>query len=116
MVEKKPKITVRKYFPPPAVIGTLIEYIDVNKDKTLRKSVTTFFHKKMIKWVSEYPEFSHLKKYLKIIKSHEGFELMYKVIRSFVKAYNINWYDLKDNYNIFKDFLKFKFGEYLSKL
>ena len=55
MVEKKSNYRVRKYFPPPPVIGTLIEYIDVNKDKDLRKSVTTFFHKKIIKWITNYP-------------------------------------------------------------
>ena len=38
---------------------------------------------------------------------------MYQLIRSFVKAYQINWYDLKDNYVVFKDFLKFKLAEYL---
>lgn len=113
MVEKKSNYRVRKYFPPPPVIGTLIEYIDVNKDKDLRKSVTTFFHKKIIKWITNYPEFSHLKKYLKKIKSEEGYDLMYQLIRSFVKAYQINWYDLKDNYVVFKDFLKFKLAEYL---
>ena len=45
---------IKKYYPPPPVIGTYFEYIDVNKDENLRKSVTTFFHKKVIKWSSSY--------------------------------------------------------------
>jgi len=112
MVQNK-NIRIKKYFPPPPYVGTLIEYIDVNKDKNLRKSVTDFFHKKSIKWTSKYPEYSHVKKYLKKLKSSEGYDVIYQLIRQFVKQYNINWYDLRDYYVTFKNFLKAKLVEHL---
>ena len=95
---------IKKYYPPPPIIGTYFEYIDVNKDEKLRLSVTSFFHRKIIKWVSSYPEFSNLKKYTSKISSDDGHKLIYKLIRKFVKEYNINWYDLKDYYVTFKDY------------
>ena len=67
---------IKKYCPPPPVIGTYFEYIDVNKDENLRKSVTSFFQKKIIKWSSSYPEFSNLKKYKKILSSEEGYKII----------------------------------------
>ncbi len=114
-MEKKinPKYRFKKYYPPPPVIGTLVEYIDLNKDKNLRRKVTEFFYKKVLKWVSKYPEFKHLKKYSKKLESAEGFEIVYQLIRHFIKSYNINWYDLRDYYVIFKDFLRVKLLEHL---
>ena len=53
------QIRIKKFYPPPPIIGTYYEYIDVNKDKNLRKLVTTFFHKKVLKWANEYSEFSY---------------------------------------------------------
>ena len=104
---------IKKYYPPPPIIGTYFEYIDVNKDEKLRLSVTSFFHRKIIKWVSSYPEFSNLKKYTSKISSDDGYKLIYKLIRKFVKEYNINWYDLKDYYVTFKDYIKYNLIKYL---
>ena len=42
------------------------------------------------------------------LKTEEGFKVIYKLIRYFVKKYNINWYDLRDNYSIVKDFIRAK--------
>ena len=102
----------KKYFPPPPIIGTYYEYIDVNKDENLRKSVTQFFHKKIIKWISSYPEFKHLKPYQKKFDTEKGYMLIYNIIRKFTKDYNINWFDLKDYYPTFKDYLKFNLLQY----
>ena len=106
-------LRIKKYFVPPPVIGTLVEYPDLNKDKDLRRSVTDFFYKKTIKWVSKYPEYSHAKKHLKELKSDKGYEAIYQLIRRFVKQYEINWYDLRDYYVTFKDFVKAKLVDYL---
>ena len=111
MTNSESPTRIKKYFPPPAIIGTYFEYTDINKDKNLRKKITQFFHKKTIKWVSSYPEFSHLIKYQKKLKTEEGFKVIYKLIRYFVKKYNINWYDLRDNYSIVKDFIRAKLDE-----
>jgi len=102
----------KKYYPPPPIIGTYYEYIDVNKDKRLRKSVTDFFYKKVNKWVSTYPEFSHLKPYSKKLKTDNGYELIYNMIRKFTKDNHINWFDLKDYYVTFKDYLKYNLLKY----
>ena len=111
-VNNSTPIRLRRYYPPPPIIGTYFEYIDVNKDENLRRSVTNFFHKKVIKWTSKYPEFSHLKKYSLKIKTDKGYGLIYNMIRKFTKEYNINWFDLKDYYVTFKDYLKFNLLQY----
>tara|TARA_B100000524_G_scaffold322707_1_gene204221 strand:+ start:351 stop:692 length:342 start_codon:yes stop_codon:yes gene_type:complete len=107
------QIRIKKFYPPPPIIGTYYEYIDVNKDKNLRKLVTTFFHKKVIKWTNQYSEFSHLKKHINKLKSSDGYSLIYNLIRKFVKDYNINWYDIRDNYPTFKDFLRIQIPKYI---
>ena len=109
MAEQK----IKKIFPAPPIIGTYFEYIDVNKNEDLRKKVTAFFHKKVMKWTSSYKEFSHLKPYSKKINSNDGYTIIYNLIRYFCNYYNINWYDLKDHYIIFKDFLRVKLADYL---
>lgn len=106
---------IKKFYPPPPIIGTYFEYIDVNKDENLRNSVTNFFHKKVIKWIKKYPEFSHLKKFSSKINSNKGYDLIYNMIRKFTKEYNINWFDLKDYYVTFKDYLKFNLLQYSEK-
>ena len=105
----------KKYFPPPPIIGTYYEYIDVNKDKNLRKSVTDFFFKKVNKWISTYSDFKHLKQYSKKMNSDKGYMLVYNMIRKFTKDYNINWFDLKDYYVTFKDYLKFNLVQYIKE-
>ena len=106
-------IRIKKYFPPPPVIGTYIEFTDVNKDKELRRRVTKFFHQKVLKWISTYPEFSHLKSVKSKVASEEGYKVIYKLIRYFCKNYNVNWYDLRENYLILKDFLRAKLKEFI---
>ena len=113
MDQNNSEYRIKKYYPPPPVIGTYFEYIDVNKDKNLRTQVTTFFHKKVIKWASSYSEFKILKKHINKLKSSEGYDLVYNLIRKFVKDYNINWYDLRDYYPTFKDYLKYQIPKYI---
>ena len=98
---------IKRYYPAPPIIGTYYEYTDVNNDDNLRKKVTSFFHKKVIKWASSYPKFSNLKKHIKKISSNDGYKIIYQLIRKFVKDYNINWYDLRDYYPTFKDYLRY---------
>jgi len=99
---------IKKIFPAPPIITTFYEYQDVNKDPNLRKLVTTFFYKKVIKWLTKYPEFKNSKKNLNLIKSPEGYKYIYKLLRKFVKRGNTNWYDLRDQYPLLKKYLQYK--------
>ena len=104
-------IYLRKLYSPPS--GHYYKYINVNKNKDLRKSVTTFFHKKLIKWINEYSDFKHLKKHLKKIETNEGYEIVYKLIKTFLKKNYLKWWDTKEHYFIIKDYLKVKVTNYL---
>ena len=106
-----PKNRIKTIFPAPPLITTFHEYQDVNKDPNLRKNVTEFFYKKSIKWVSKYSEFKPAKKHLKLLKSLDGYKLIYKLLRKFVKKGNTNWYDLRDQYPLVKDYIRFKLSE-----
>ena len=106
-----PHERIRRYYPAPPIIGTYFEFIDVNKDERLRNQVSKFFHKKVIKWINNYPEFSHLKKIKSKIDNDQGYILIYSLIKKFVDETNINWYDLKQHYSVFKDYLRFKLSE-----
>jgi len=99
---------VRRYWPVPPMIRSDYLYQDVNKDVNLRNDVTNFFHRKIIKWINEYPEFKHLHSKKKFLESNEGRIHIYNLLRHFIKKSGINWYDLRDNYSIIKEYFSEK--------
>jgi hypothetical protein len=101
---------VLNYFLPPPIINSQLVYQNINKDPNLRKSVTNFYLKKVIKWLSSYDEFKHAKKSLKYIKSENGYNIIYNLLRHYVNKNNTNWYDLKESYINVKDYLRYKLG------
>ena len=98
----------RRYWPVPPLIQSVYEYQDVNKDVYLRKDVTQFFHQKIIKWINEDSEYSKHKSKLGFLNSVDGQMHIYNLLRKFVKKSGINWYDLRDNYQIIKEYLNKK--------
>jgi len=100
---EKPKY--KRYWPVPPIHESVFEYQNINTDLNLRKDVTNFFHKKVIKWITNYPEFSHHKNNLTFLESIDGKMHIYNLLRKFIKKSGINWYDLRDNYAIIKDYL-----------
>lgn len=95
----------RRYWPVPPVYESVFEYQNVNTDLHLKKEVTDFFHKKVLKWIKNYPEFSEHKSKLGFLESIEGQMHIYNLLRKFIKKSGINWYDLRDNYSIIKEYL-----------
>jgi len=95
----------RRYWPVPPVYESVFEYQNVNTDLHLRKEITEFFHKKVLKWIKNYPEFSEHKSKLGFLESIEGQMHIYNLLRKFIKKSGINWYDLRDNYSIIKEYL-----------
>jgi hypothetical protein len=81
-------------------------------DLRLRKDVTNFFHEKVIKWITNYPEFSQYKSKLSSIKTIDGQLFIYKILRKFIKKSGINWYDLRDNYSIVKEYINTKLSSF----
>ena len=107
-----PPSSVSTYFVPPPIIPTLREKIDINKDKDLRKQVTDFFYRKSKKWMEDDNDFKKTKKNLSLIKSNEGYNIIYQLIRKFVKKYKVNWYDIrKYHYSLIKKYLKKKLSK-----
>ncbi len=98
----------RRYWPVPPLIQSVYEYQNVNSDLHLRKEVTNFFHRKVIKWIENYPEFAAHKSKLNFLESVEGQMHIYNLLRIFIKKSGINWYDLRDNYSIVKEYLNSK--------
>lgn len=108
-----PYSDVTNYFVPPPLIRTVREKeYDINKDPKYRKQVTKFFYKKTLKWMESYKKFKHTKKNLKIIKSDDGMDIIYQLLRKFVKKNKVNWYDLeKKFYDQVKDYFRFTLGK-----
>ncbi len=102
---------ILKYFIPPPIVTNVVEYQNVNKDQNLRKNVTDFFLKKSIKWIENYQEFKHLENKLNLLKSEKGYNIIYNLLREFVKKGSNNWFDLRDNYDVIKDYLRYKLGK-----
>ena len=101
-----------KYFPAPPIIQTYHKYQDVNNDTNLQHKETLYFLGKTIDWIKYDKSFKSLKKFEKYFKGADGYEIMYKLLKLFVKRGNTNWYDLKIQQDLVKDYIKHK----LSKL
>jgi hypothetical protein len=103
-MSEKPKY--KRYWVVPPIPRYPFEYQDIGKDKNLRNDVTNFFQKKLIKWINKYDNFSHLKSDILFFSSNEGKKRVYKLLRRFIKNSGINWFDLRDNCNLIKTYLR----------
>ncbi len=101
-----------KYYPAPPVIATYHKYQDVNNDPNLQHTETLYFLDKTLDWIKHDKSFKKLKKFEKYLKGVDGYEIMYKLLKLFVRKGNTNWYDLKVQKSLVKDYIKHK----LSKL
>jgi hypothetical protein len=99
---------IKTYFIPPMYNQRVYEYQNINKDKRLRFDMTQFYYIKIIKWIENEEFFSKYKKLLPFLKTNKGFKYVYTLLRIFIKRTKVNWYDLKDNYEVVKDFLQHK--------
>ena len=102
---------LKRYYPVPAFLPGTIEYQDVGKDMNLRKEISMYYLEKTIEWIAKD---NKLKKYLKLLKSKDGLEVIYNLLRVYVKNGKANWYDLRDKNNspVIKEYLKYKLNEY----
>ena len=97
-----------KYFLPPPIIPTTYKYQDVNNDVKLQDMVTTKFINKTIKWLENDPNFLKCQKFLPKIKGKDGYDIIYRILKLYVKKTKTNWYDLSDQSNLVKDFIRHK--------
>ena len=63
-------------------------------------------------WIKHDKSFKSLKKFEKYLKGPNGYDIMHKLLKLFVKRGYTNWYDLQVQQNLVKAFIKHK----LSKL
>ena len=86
-----------------------LKYLNVNKDSRLRKDVTSFFLKKLIKWIKNDSEFKKYNNLLKTLDTINGTKLVYKLLRTYVNKHKVNWYDLRtEKYYLIKDYFNRK--------
>jgi len=83
---------------------------DIGNNEDLKEDVTEFFYNKTLKWLDKDIEFAKVKKTKKILKSKKGESYIYKILSSFVKKNNVNWYELRGENNIedVKDHIRLK--------
>jgi len=100
-------------FQPPPFITTYYKYQDVNNDINLQEKVTLRFLKRTIKFLNEKSDYKHLKnKFLNKLKSEDGYDIMHRMLKLFVKRGDTNWYDLREQYDLVDRYIKHKLSEY----
>ena len=105
MSDKNDQKKWMNYFIPPPFITETYSYQNVNKDPNLRESITIFYYNKVIKWIEKSSEFKKYKSKVPFMKTKKGYIHVYKLLRSFVKRYDSNWYDLKKQYDNVKEYI-----------
>jgi hypothetical protein len=101
---------IKYYFIPP--MPSYYEYQDINQDSQLRTDVVNYFYHKLLKWITSsslYEKYQKHEDYLYKNKT-EVKQKIYKLLRYFVKKANINWYELRTNQLIIKEFFSKKFN------
>jgi hypothetical protein len=105
------RITVKPYSP---YLESPYRYDveDIGNNEDLKEDVTEFFYNKTLKWLDKDIEFAKVKKTKKILKTKKGESYIYKILSSFVKKNNVNWYELRDenNFEDVKDHIRLKLG------
>jgi|688.fasta_scaffold2379051_1 hypothetical protein len=82
------KPCVKRYWPNMSpFINPVYEYININKDRNLRKMMTNHFYDK----INSSKKVSH--------------KIIYSLLKRFVNKSGINWYDLKDNNDLIIKYL-----------
>lgn len=99
---------VQRYYPVPPVLSVEYEYQNVNKDPKLRSQVTLYFQEKLIHWIKDHKDFKKFKSKLTFIKSKDGKYYIYDLLKHFVKRTQINWYDLRRNSDLVKEYFEKK--------
>ncbi len=99
------------YYPAPSLITTIHKYQDVNNDSYLQQKETVYFLDKTIDWIKHDKSFKKLKKFERYLKGENGYTIMHKLLKLFVKRGNTNWYDLKIQQSLVKDFIKHKLNK-----
>jgi hypothetical protein len=97
-----------KYFPAPPIVPSYFQYQNVNADKNLQNTITLEFLADAQKWFKNDKSFKKLKKYSKQLNGQQGYEIIHKLLKLFVKRGNTNWYDLSMQKSLVKDFIKYK--------
>jgi hypothetical protein len=98
----------RLYFPAPPIISTYHQYQDVNNDKNLQHMETVFFLKRTIEYINYEKSWKGLKKFKKHLNGPDGYEIIHKLLKLFVRRGNTNWYDLKVQKDLVLDYIKHK--------
>ena len=91
------------------IVRKVIRYQNINKDKNLRKITTELFLDKYIYYLKKNKKYT---KHYKKIKGSDGYDIIYKLLRLYVKRYKKNWYDLENEIQSVIDF----FNNYLKKI
>jgi hypothetical protein len=91
--------------------STTYSYQDVNADKKLQYSITNYFLDKTIDWMKHDKSYKKVKKFLRYLKGPDGEEIMHKILRLFVKKGETNWYDLKIQKSLVKNYIKHRLAK-----
>jgi hypothetical protein len=102
-----------KYYPAPPVIKSIYKYQTVNGDPKLQQMVTERFLNYIIEWIDTDNDFKIFRKLLSKFNSDAGYDIVYKLLRLFVKKGNTNWYDLDMQKDLMKEYLAYKLKEYI---
>ncbi len=96
------------YNRPLTYVPTTYKYQNINNDKNLQNLETTYFLDKTIEWMKYDNSFSKVKKYMSDIRGERGYEIIHKILKMYVKQNHTNWYDLKSQSILIKQYIRHK--------
>ena len=105
-------LSAYKYYQPRLTIQSY-KYQDVNNDSNLQQKETFYFLDKTIDWIKNDKSFKKLKVFKRHLNGPDGYNIMYKLLKLFVRRGDTNWYDLKIQQSLVKDYIKHKLTKLL---
>ena len=91
-------------------IDSLYDYVNVNKDKDLRKKIVNNLYNKLLNWIENDIDFSKLKNSeIQDIKNEKKIKnILYRIVKSFVTKKKINWWDINKYRTKIKKYIRDK--------
>jgi hypothetical protein len=112
MTSQEPeKKSVPTYYIIPPMIPSYYDYQDINQDPKLRIDVVNYYYHKLLKWVSSSSMYKEHREHKDDLHENKNKvkKNIHKLLKYFVKQARINWYELRSNHIIIKEFFSKKF-------
>jgi len=104
-VNKYPNLQFYEIGNYPSFITKIVTYKNLNSDPRTQEIIIKKYLQKTIKWISNDPDFNKSKKHLSKLNGKDGYYIIHKILKLFIKKRNIDWIDISLRPELIKKYI-----------